>query len=124
VGLAGAGVAAQHDRVAGVEVGDGGRVDRRGGGVEVEIGQAFQAGEAGLVDAPGAAPLGPVVQLDAQHLGEDPEIGGLRPLGLDGEPGGVVTDAGQVQFACRGVDRRQRSSVGRCGHRAALSRRS
>lgn len=56
VGFAGAGIAEQHDRVTGVEVGarreggNGGGVDGRRG-VEVEVGESFGAREAGFVDA-------------------------------------------------------------------------
>jgi hypothetical protein len=34
-----------------------------GNGVDVEVGEAFEAGELGFVDAPGAAPVGAVVDL-------------------------------------------------------------
>ena len=98
-----------------------GRVDGGGGGVEVEVGEPLQAWEAGFVDASCAAPLGAVVELDAEDVGEEPEIGRLRPLGLGGEPVGVITDAGQVQLASRSVNRNRRCGVGRCAHLAASS---
>ena len=59
----------QHDGVAGVEVaaggerGDGRRVDRRGG-VEVEVGESFDAWEAGFVNESATAAFGTVVDLD------------------------------------------------------------
>ena len=125
MGLAGAGVTDQHDGVAGVEVGAGGqrgdgrRVDRRGD-VDVEVGEAFDAREAGFVDPSGAASFGAVVDLDGEGVGEESEVGGLGSLRLGGEPAGVLTDAGQVQLAGGGLDRGDRGGVGG-GHRASSS---
>jgi hypothetical protein len=83
VGLAGAGVAEQHDRLAGVEVGAGGEGGQSGRGdgghgVDVEVGEAFDAGELRLGDASGAAALGPVVDFGGEYLGQEAQVG--RPL--------------------------------------------
>ena len=60
MGLAGAGVAEQHDRFAGVDPGAGGERGELGGADRwgrrrVEVGEPLDAGEAGFGDAAGAA---------------------------------------------------------------------
>jgi hypothetical protein len=103
VALARAGVAQQHDGLAGVHVGaagqggDGGRVDRWGGG-EVEVGQALHAGETSFVHAPGPAALGPLVHFGREDLGQKTQIGRLGTLGHLGHMGGVGAHHGQAQF--------------------------
>ena len=125
VGLAGAGVAEQHDRFAGVdpgaggEVAEGGRGDA-GHGVEVEVGQPFDAGELGFGDAAGAAAVGAVVDFGGEDFGEEREVGLPFPGGDLGEPGGFVADGGQVQFAGGGADGGLGGGVGsRCSWCAA-----
>ena len=109
--FAGAGITDQHDGFPGVQVAaggqgsDGGRVDGRGG-VQVEVGEAFDAREAGFVDAPGPAAFGAVVDYDGEGLGEEPQIGGLGPLRLGGEPAGVFTDRWKAQLPGGRFDRR------------------
>jgi hypothetical protein len=74
VGLAGAGVSDQADRLpradpgAGGEGVDHGGVHGRVGGV-VEVGQPFVAGESGVADPAGAAAFVSVVALGEQQLG-------------------------------------------------------
>ena len=112
VGLAGAGVAEQHDGFAGVEVGAGGEVARVAGlmvgdGVDVEVGEPFEAGEAGFVDAAGAAAFG---------CGRRPRRRGLRrgsrgrsavpATAISASRSASVADGGQVQLAGGGADRR------------------
>ena len=63
---------------------------------EVEVGDAFYAGEVGLGYAPLPAALGPFVNLGGQDLGQEPEIGRLGPLGLLGQPGGVGAHHGEA----------------------------
>ena len=46
-----------------------------GDGVDVEVREAFEAGELGVVYAPGAAPVGAVVDLGGQDLGEVSQVG-------------------------------------------------
>jgi hypothetical protein len=63
VGLAGAGVAEQDDGVAGADVAAGSEGGDEGGfdgwgGVEVEVGEPFDAGELRVVDAAGSAAFG------------------------------------------------------------------
>ena len=116
VGLAGAGVAEQHDGFAGVDVGAGGEVARvagadGGGGVDVEVGEPFEAGEVGFVDAAGAAAFGAVVDLGGEDFGEVAEVGLAFPLGDLGEPGGFGADGGQVQLAGGGADGGLRGGV-------------
>jgi len=94
VRLAGAGVAEQNDRVAGFEVvaarerRDGRRVDG-GCGVEIEVGESFDAGEACFVDPSLAAPFGALVDFSGEDLGEEREIGELRSLRIGRDPFGV-----------------------------------
>src|SRR5262249_14852112 len=107
VGLAGAGVAEQHDRLALVQVGAGGQAgeDGRGDGrvgVGAEVGQPFDAREAGFGDAAGAAAGGAVIQLGGEDFGEVGQVGGVFPGGDLGEAGGLVADGGQLELAGRG----------------------
>jgi hypothetical protein len=104
VGLAGAAVAEQHDRLAVVQVGAGGQAGEEGGGdgrdgVGAEVGQSLDAREAGFGDAAGAAPGGTVVELGGEDLGEVGQIGGVFPGGDLGQPGGLVADGGQLEVA-------------------------
>jgi hypothetical protein len=71
------------------------------------------------VDSPGAAPLGPVIDLDGQGVGQEAEIGRLGALRFGREAAGVETDAGQPQLTGGCLDRCQRRGIG--GHRAASS---
>src|SRR3954464_6970490 len=109
MGLAGAAVAEQYDRFAGVHVVSGGELAEGGGldsrdGVDVEVGEAFEPWELGVVDAPGAAAFAAVVDLG----GELAEGGGLDSRdGVDVEVGeafepwelGVVDAPGAAAFA-------------------------
>ncbi len=116
VGLAGAGVAEQHDRFAGVQVVPGGELAEGGGldggdGVDVELREPFQAGELRVVDPAGAASFGAVVDLGGEHFGEEAEVGLSFPGGDLGQAGGFGTDGGQVQFAGGGADGGLRGGV-------------
>ena len=128
MGLAGAGVAEQHDGFPGVDPGAGGQVarvaagDGRAAAVEVEVLEAFDAGELGFGDPAGPAAGVPVVALGGEDLGEVGQVGQSFPGGGLGQPGGLVADGGQVQ--ARGQRRRSRPRR-RCRHAviAAVSRR-
>jgi hypothetical protein len=68
VALAGAGAAEQHNRFTGVHVVPGGEVAERrrldgGNGIDVEVGEPFQARELGVVDAAGVAAFCTVIDL-------------------------------------------------------------
>jgi len=65
-----------------------------GDGVDVEVDEAFEAGELGLVDAPGTAPVGAVVDLSGQDLGQEPQVGLAFPGGDLREAGGFGADGG------------------------------
>ena len=86
VGLSGAGVPDQAQRRAGGDPAaggqgvDGGGVDVRVRGV-VEVLEPFRAGEAGVVDAAGAAAGVAVVALGEQQLGEEPGVAVLLAFG-------------------------------------------
>ena len=100
VGLAGAGVAEQNDRIAGADVaasGEGGDHSRfdGGGGVKVEVSEPFDAWELGVVDAAGSAAFGAGVDFGFEDLGEEPEVGQLGSLGVGGEPGCVGAHDGR-----------------------------
>jgi len=117
VGLAGAGITEQHNGFAGVDVGAGGQCGQLGRGdgghrVEVELGEAFEAGEFGVGDAAGAAALAAFVDLGGQHFGEVGQVGLPLPDGDLGQSGGFGADGGQVQFAGGGADRRGRGGIG------------
>lgn len=124
VGLAGAGVAEEHNGFAGVEVGarregrDGGGVDR-GRRVEVEVGEAFGAREVGFVDAALAAPFDAFVDLGGEDLGEEAEVALLGALGDLSEAGGIGADHGEAQFSGGGPDGCGGSGVGHLGHWAS-----
>jgi hypothetical protein len=62
------------------------------GGVDVEVREAFEAGELGVVDAPGAAPVGAVVDLGGQDLGEVSQVGLVFSGGDLREAGGFGAD--------------------------------
>src|SRR5206468_5657442 len=99
VGLAGAAVAEQHDRVAFVQVGTRGQVRELAGcdggnGVGIEVGEAFEAGEAGFGDAAGAAPGGAVIPLGGEDFGEGGQGGGGFPGGGLGGAGGLGPGGG------------------------------
>ena len=121
VGFAGAGVAEQHGRLAGVDPGTGGegselRCDA-GDHAGAEVSQPLDAGEAGFGDAAGAAAAGPVVDFGGQDLGEVAQVGVAFADGGLGEPGGVGADGGQFQLAGGGADRGQGRGVGHAAHR-------
>jgi hypothetical protein len=102
VGLARTGVSKKDNRLAGVHVPTRGEVAQRrgadsGDGVDVEVGQAFEAGKLGLVDGPGAAPVTAVVDLRRQDLGEELQVGLVFAGGDLGQPGRFGADGGQVQ---------------------------
>jgi hypothetical protein len=124
--LAGAGVAKQHDRFAGVHVVPGGQMTKVGGldrrdGVDIEVSEPFQARELGVVDAPRATSFGAVVDLSGEHLGQVGEMG-LAFSSCDlGQAGCFGADGRQVQFAGRGPDRCLRRSVDRRGLRGGCS---
>jgi hypothetical protein len=71
--------------------GDGGGVDGRGG-AQVEVGEAFDAGEASFGDAPLAAPFGALVDLGGEHLGQERHVAHLGALGDLGQAVGVGAD--------------------------------
>jgi hypothetical protein len=85
VGLAGARVTDQAQRLPGADPGgagqgvDGGGVDVRVG-VEVEVVEPLLPREAGGFDSTGGAPAGPVVALGEQQLGEEATVGHLLLL--------------------------------------------
>ena len=125
MGLAGAAVAEQHDRLAFVQVGACGQVCELAGGdggdgVGVEVGQPLEAREPGFGDAPGAAPDGAVVELGGQDFGEVGQVGGAFPGGDLGQPGGLVADGGQLEVAGRGADGGLGGGVGHGGHGMVL----
>src|ERR1035437_4322824 len=96
------GVAEQNDRLAGVHVPAGGEVPQRpsadgGCGVDVEVGEAFEAGKLGFVDAAGAASVGAVVDLGGEDLGQEPQVGLAFPGGDLGQSGGFGPDCGWVE---------------------------
>ena len=82
-----------------------------GDGVEVEVGEAFQAGELGFVDAAGAASFGAVVDLGGEDLGQEPQVGLAFPLGDLGQAGRFGAHGGQVQFAGGRADRGLRGGI-------------
>jgi len=125
VGLAGAAVAEEHDRLAFVQVGarcQAGELSGSQGGnrVSVEVGQPFEAREAGFGDAAGAAPGGAVGELGGQDLGEVGQVGGVFPGGDLGQPGGLVADGGQLELAGRGADGGLGGGIGGGGHGMVL----
>ena len=116
MGLAGAGVAEQHDRFAGVHVVPGGQLAEQGGrdtgdGVDVEVRQAFEPRELGVVDAPGAASFGAVVDLGGQDFGEVAQVGVAFPVGDLGQADRFGAHRGQVQLACGRADRGLRGGI-------------
>ena len=118
VALAGAGVAEQHDGFPGVEVVPGGELAEGGGlqggdGVDVEVGEPFQAGELGVVDAAGPATFGAVVDLGGEDFGEVGQVGLAFPVGDLGQPGRLGPHGGQVQLTGGGADRGLRCSIDR-----------
>jgi hypothetical protein len=109
VALAGAAVAQQHDRGAGVDEraggqgGDGGRRDpgcHRG----VEILQPLHPGEVGLQQPSGLAALGAFVDLGSQHLGQEATVGEAFAGGVVGDAGRFGGDGGQVELAAGDPD--------------------
>ena len=107
VGLAGAAVTEQHDRLARVDPGAGGQRGQLRGrdarhGVEVELAQPLQPREARFGDSAGAAPLAAFVDLGGEHLGEEAEVGVPFPQRDLGQTLRLVAHGGQVQFPrCR-----------------------
>ena len=100
MGLAGAGVTEQHDWFAGVHVVPAGQLPEDGGrdsghGIDIEVRQAFQPRELGVVDAPGAAPFGAVVDLGGEDFGEVTQVGVAFPVGDLGEADRFGADVGR-----------------------------
>ncbi len=121
MGLAGAGVAEQHDRLAFVQVAAGCQGAQEGGGdggdgAGGEVGQPLDAWEPGLGDAAGAAAVGAVVELGGQDLGEVGQVGGVVAGGDLGQPGGLGADGGQAQLAGGGADRGLGGGIGHAVH--------
>jgi hypothetical protein len=118
MGLAAAGVAEQHDRLAGVDPrpggqrGEGGR--DAGDRVGVKVGEPLDPRELRFSD-PAAA--GAVIDLRGEDLGQVGQMGLPFPDGDLGEPGGVGADGGQLELAGGRADRRQGSGVGDAAHR-------
>jgi hypothetical protein len=80
VGLAGAAVTEQHERLAGLDPGAASQRGQLGGrdaghGIEVELAQPLEPREACFGDPAGAAALATFVDLSGEHLGEEPEVG-------------------------------------------------
>ena len=99
----------------GGELPQGGGRDRRDG-VDVEVRQPFEARELGVVDAPGAASFGAVVDLGGQHFGEVTQVRLAFPVGDLGQRDGFGAHGGQVQLACCGTDGGLRGGIdGRAG---------
>ena len=71
----------------------------------------FQSRELGVVDAPGAAPFGAVVDLGGQDLGEVTQVGLAFPVGDLGEADRLGAHGGQMQFAGGGADRGLRGGI-------------
>ena len=117
VGLAGAGVADQAERlaladpVAGRQGAEHGGADA-GVGVEVEVGQPFRAGEPGAADLPLGAAAVAVLAFTHEQLGQEPAVGELLPLGLVGGRGELAADGGQPQHPAGCVDRGVRGFLG------------
>jgi len=109
MGLAGAGVAEQHDGFAGVHVVPGCELaecrwlDGRDG-VDVEVGEPFQARELGVVKPAGAASFAAVVDLSGENLSQKGQVRLAFPGGDLGQTRGFGADGRQVQFAGRGSD--------------------
>jgi hypothetical protein len=125
VGLAGAAVSEQHDRLAFVQVGTGSKAGEEGrgdgrDGVGAEVGEPLDPREAGFGDAAGAAPGGAVIELGGQDFGEVGQVGGVFPGGDLGQPGGLVADGGQLELAGGGADRGPGGGVGGGGHGMVL----
>ncbi|VBA47311.1 hypothetical protein LAUMK13_05789 [Mycobacterium innocens] len=99
VGLAGPGVAEQHQGLPGVDPGAAGQSGQLGGGdrwrcVGVELGESFEARELRFADAPGAAPVAAVVDFGGEDFGQETQMGLAFPHGDLGESGGFVADGG------------------------------
>jgi hypothetical protein len=125
VGLAGAAVAEQHDRLSGVQVGACGqarelRGSDGGDGVGVEVGEALEARELRLGDAAGAAAAGAVVEFGGEDFGEVGQVGASFPGGDLGQPGSFGPDGGQLQLAGCGADGGLGGGVGHGAHRVLL----
>jgi len=123
MGLAGAGLAEQHHRLAGVEVGARGQRGELGGldagqGVEVELAEPLESWEAGFGDPSGAAAFAAVVDLGGEDLGEEHQVGLALPGGDLGQPGCLGADGGQPQFVGGGADRGLGGLVAACAHRS------
>ena len=104
------------DRFAGVHVVPGGELAEGSGldgrdGVDVEVGESFQARELGVVDASGAASFGAVIDLGSQDFGEVAQVGLPFPCRDLGQPRGFGADGRQVQLACRCADRGLRGRI-------------
>ena len=83
----------------------------RGDGVDVEVREPFQPRELGVVDAPGAAAFGAVVDLGGEDFGEVAQVGVAFPVGDLGQAGRFGADGGQVQLAGGRADRGLRGGV-------------
>ena len=125
VGLAGAAVAEEHDRLAFVHVGarrQAGQLPgaREGAASALKSASRLMRGKARVGDAAGAAPGGAVIQFGGQDLGEVAQVGGVVPDGDLGQPGGLVADGGQAQLAGRGADGGLRGGIRHGGHGMVL----
>jgi hypothetical protein len=122
VGLAGAGVAEQNQRLAGVDPGAAGQVGQgrrrqvgQPGGVEV--GESFGARELGLVDPADPAAGVAFIAFGGEHLGQKCLVGqALFGRGF-GDADGLVADRGQGKGSAGGVDRGLGRGVGHGGER-------
>jgi hypothetical protein len=121
MGLAGAGVPEQDDRLAGVDPrpcsqgGQGGR--DAGDGVGVEVSQPLDAGETRFGDAAGPAAACAVVDLCGQDLGQVGQVGLPFADGDLGQPGSVGADGRQLELAGGSADGGQGGGVGDGSHR-------
>ena len=86
-------------------------VDQRVGG-EVEVVEAFRAGEPGLADQPGLAAVLAFVAFHGQQLDQEALVAGLLPGGGLGDPRVVFADGGQPQDPAGLLDRRVGGGVG------------
>jgi hypothetical protein len=107
--------------VAAASEGGGRRRGDVGGGGQIEVCEALEAGEAGFADAPGPAPFGSGIDLGGEDLGQAGEVGRPGPRRRVRQTGGVGAHDRQAQFPGRGADRRFGGVVADLGHRAASS---
>jgi hypothetical protein len=101
------------DERAGLQSGDSGRWDPGRHGA-VEVFQPLGTRESRLEQPPGAAPVGALVDLGGQYLGQEGAVGEPFAGGVVGDPGGLGGDGRQVQLAAGDSDG---GLSGRFGHR-------